>query len=160
MNIQHEFSPKIVPLKVSKQRLTSAAGLGTLIEAFDNSPLKVAFSECLPERSSPRSKGAYRLALIQLASFLYGHDCLDDLSKFRQDPYLTEIMDGETAAPKTMGDFLRDFTPENSNSLNLFLSKQAKAYRLQLFKMLKKEFKPKLAPHMSEYSLSPDGEHA
>lgn len=58
-------------------------------------------------------------------------------------------MRGETVAPRTMGDFLRDFEDKHLASLNKFLSVQAKSYRVQLEKMLKKAFKPSLAPHLS-----------
>lgn len=51
----------------------------------------------------------HRLGLIQLNSFIYGHDCLDDLEEFRNDPLLEAAMKGEVAAPRTIGDFLRDF---------------------------------------------------
>lgn len=145
---QHDFSPRIIPLVPTKQRLTSAAGLGTLLESFDESALKKPFSECLPERVSPRSMGSYRLGLIQLSSFMYGHDCLSDLEEFRTDPSLSEVMRGETAAPRTMGDFLRDFNSSHLEKLNGFLSLQARSYRIQLEKMLKKQFKPSLVPHL------------
>jgi hypothetical protein len=146
---QHDFTPKFLKLSPTKDRLTSAAGLGSLIESFDQSPLKVPFGAALPERVSHRSMGAYRLGLIQLASFMFGHDCLADLEEFRVDPALKEVMRGETAAPRTMGDFLRDFEVQNLEKLNEFLPVQAKSYRVQLEKMLKKEFKPSLAPHLS-----------
>lgn len=144
-----EFSLRKLNLVATKQKLTSASGLGTLLEAFDESPLRSSFESALPERKSNKSMGAYRLALIQVSSFIYGHDCLDDLELFRKDTYLKEAMRGHTAAPKTMGDFLRDFEDDNLSGLNKFLSKQAKAYRVQLEKMLKKPFKPKLAPYLS-----------
>ena len=48
-----------------------------------------------------------------------------------------------------MGDFLRDFETTHISKLNEFLSVQAKSYRLQLNRMLKKQFKPNLAPHLS-----------
>jgi hypothetical protein len=148
MHAQHDFTPNFLPFQITNKRLTAAAGLGTLVEAFDQSPLKKPFAIALPERSSPRSQGAYRLGLIQLASFMRGHDCLADLEEFRKDPMLFEIMKGETVAPRTMGDFLRDFEDRNLAGLNSFLSQQAKAYRAQLEKMLKKQFKPSLAPHL------------
>ena len=107
------FSPTHLELVPTKHRLTSASGLGTLVEAFDESVLKEPFEKCLPERVSPRSDGSYRLGLIQLASFIRGHDCLADLEEFRKDPTLSEIMNGDTVAPRTMGDFLRDFEPKN-----------------------------------------------
>jgi len=148
MRTQHDFTPNFLELNVTNKRLTSAAGLGTLLEAFDQSPLKKPFAKALAERSSPRSQGSYRLGLIQMASFMRGHDCLADLEEFRKDPMLFELMKGETVAPRTMGDFLRDFENTNLNDLNTFLSQQAKAYRVQLEKMLKKQFKPSLAPHL------------
>lgn len=154
MQTHHDFTPKFLRLVPSKHRLTTAGGLGTIIEAFDQSPLKEPFGKCLPERTSNRSQGSYRLGLTQLASFCYGHDCLADLERFRQDPSLQEVMNGETVAPRTMGDFLRDFTVENLNECNLFLHTQAKSYRVQLEKMLKKQFKPGLAPHLSIDSTS------
>lgn len=154
MDLHQDFSPRILPLRATKQHLTSAAGLGTLIEAFDTSKLKVPFSASLPERTSHRSKGSYRLGLIQLASFMYGHDCLADLEEFREDETLAKVMRGETVAPRTMGDFLRDFEDENLEKLNRLLPIQAKSYRVQLERMLKKEFKPSLAPHLSIDSTS------
>src|ERR1700733_12419398 len=148
MYAQQEFTPNFLDFKPTNKRLTAAAGLGTLLEAFDQSPLKKPFAGALPERNTNRSQGAYRLGLIQMASFMRGHDCLADLEEFRKDPMLHEVMKGETVAPRTMGDFLRDFEIKNLSDFNSFLSKQAKAYRVQLEKMLKKQFKPSLAPHL------------
>lgn len=148
MNTQHDFTPKFLDFRLTNKRLTSAGGLGTLIEAFDQSPLKKPFTTALPERKSPRSQGSYRLGLIQMASFMRGHDCLADLEEFRTDPMLSELMRGDSVAPRTMGDFLRDFEAENLRAMNSFLSQQAKAYRVQLERTLKKEFKPSLAPHL------------
>jgi hypothetical protein len=154
MDTQHDFQPEYLRLEPTKSRLTSMAGLQTLIEAFDRSALKEPFIKCLPERSSNRSQGAYRLGLIQLSSFMYGHDCLADLERFRSDPALTKIMCGETVAPRTMGDFLRDFETENIDRSNSFLGLQSQVYRKQLERMLKKQFKPSLAPHLSIDSTS------
>ena len=149
-----DFIPKILRLENSKQKLTSAAGLGTLIEAFDLSVLKNPFILCLPKRVSNKSLGSYRLGLIQLASFVRGHDCLMDLEEFRHDDTLSAIMRGETVSPRTMGDFLRDFEDSNLNLLSELLALQAQLYRKQLEKMLKKECKPKLSPHLSIDSTS------
>jgi hypothetical protein len=148
MQTQQDFSPRFLPFQATKQRLTSVGGLQFLLEAFEQSRLKKPFAEALPERCSKRSQGSYRLGLIQVASFLRGHDCLADLEEFRKDPMLSEVMRGETVAPRTMGDFLRDFETEHLSNLNGLLAQQAKAYRAQLEKMLKKEFKPSLAPHL------------
>jgi len=149
MHAQHDFTPNFLPLQITKRRLTSTAGLATLIEAFDQSALKRPFGEALPERKSPRSLGSYRLGLIQLASFMRGHDCLADIEEFRRDPMLMEVLRGDIVSPRTMGDFLRDFEADNLTSLSSFLSRQAKSYRSQLIKMLKKQHKPSEAPHLS-----------
>lgn len=155
MRTSHEFSPNFLRLVPTKQRLTSTAGLGTLLEGFNESPLSTLFARALPEREvRGKGQGAYRLGLTQIASFLQGHDCLADLDQFRKDPSLVEVMNGETAAPRTMGDFLRDFEPENLSKLNIFLATQAKSYRVQLEKMLKKQFKPSLAPRLNIDSTS------
>src|ERR1700737_3859882 len=103
------WQPRHIKIQPTKERLTDAAGLGTLVEIFDNSPLSEQFKKSLPMRTHARSHGSYRLALTQLASFLYGHDSIDDLKEFQTDPALEAIMRGETVAPRTMGDFLRDF---------------------------------------------------
>ena len=123
-----QFKPRKIKLVGSKEKLTNAAGLGTMVEAFDESPLASKFSDCLPERLSNRSKGSYRLGLIQLSSFLYGHDCIDDLIEFKQDSNLEAVMRGETVLPRTMGNFLRDFSKNHIESLNKFLPIQAKSY--------------------------------
>ncbi len=149
MQFQHDFTPKYLPYEITSRRLTSVAGLATLIEAFDRSILKKPFSEALPERKSCRSQGSYRLGLIQLASFMRGHDCLADLEEFRKDPMLYEVLKGDSVSPRTMGDFLRDFEEDHLNKFNSFLNRQAKSYRVQLERMLKKQFKPSLAPHLS-----------
>ncbi|NJM09527.1 MAG: hypothetical protein HC883_01105 [Bdellovibrionaceae bacterium] len=105
MHAHHEFTPNFLPFQITKRRLTSAAGLATLIEAFDQSTLKKPFCEALPERTSPRSLGSYRLGVIQLASFMRGHDCLADIEEFRKDPMLMEVLRGDIVSPRTMGDF-------------------------------------------------------
>lgn len=154
MSKETSFTPKSLRLECTKTKLTSAAGLGTLIEAFDASPLAKEFEKTLPERVSARSQGSYRLGLIQLASFLRGHDCLDDLTEFRDDEMLSEIMQGDTVVPRTMGDFLRDFEESHLNKANLFLSLQAMSYRKHLERHLKKPFKPSRAPRLSIDSTS------
>lgn len=154
MSKDKDFTPKLLRVESTKTKLTSAAGLGTLIEAFDVSPLSKEFEKTLPERLSQRSQGSYRLGLIQLASFLRGHDCIDDLIEFRHDETLSEIMRGDTVVPRTMGDFLRDFNEIHLNKLNLFLNFQAMSYRKHLERHLQKPYKPSLAPRLSIDSTS------
>ena len=121
------FRPTIFKLMATEEKLTAASGLATIMEVFDQSALADGFKAALPERSikNKRSTGSYRLGLIQLNSFIFGHDCLDDL-----------------VAPRTMGDFLRDFLPENLNRMNAYLSTMSRAIRRQLIEVLPKEYKP------------------
>lgn len=136
------FRPTIFKILGTKDRLTAASGLGTLIELFDRSPLSEEFKRCLPKRSLNRSKGSYRLGLIQLASFIYGHECLDDLEEFEDDPLLEELMRGEVVAPRTMGDFLRDFEPEHIEKLRDFLSSMAGRIREDFRQKLPEVYRP------------------
>lgn len=124
------------------EKLTQAAGLGPLIEAFDRSRFREQFKNCLPSRTSPRSQGSYRLGLIQLSSFIYGHDCMDDLEEFDGDPTLEAVMKGEIVAPRTMGDFLRDFEDGNCKKLNEFLSLMGRGIYKQFQDQLPIEYKP------------------
>lgn len=148
------WRPRHIKLISTKEKLTDSTGLGTMVEVFDLSSLSSDFKECLPTRKSPRSHGSYRLGLIQLSSILYGHDSLDDLEEFQEDPALEAIMKGETVAPRTMGDFLRDFELEHLEKLNGYLAKMASRIRRQMQAVLPTEYKPSLAPHLSIDSTS------
>jgi hypothetical protein len=143
------WRPRYVKYVLTKERLTDASGLGAMVEVFDRSSISREFAACLPKRKSPRSHGSYRLGLIQLSSFLYGHDTLDDLEEFQDDPALEAIMRGETVAPRTMGDFLRDFEPEHLSRLNGYLSRMAYRIRRQMVSVLPEAHKPSTAPHLS-----------
>lgn len=148
------WRPRHIKLIPTKEKLTDAVGLGTMVEVFDLSSLSSEFGECLPRRKSPRSHGSYRLGLIQLSSILYGHDSLDDLEEFREDPALDAVMRGETVAPRTMGDFLRDFEGEHILMLNGYLARMAYRIRRQMESVLPAEYKPSSAPHLSIDSTS------
>ena len=139
-----EFHPRAIKLVPCEDKYTAASGLATIMEVFDESPLSEGLKEALPKRSvaNGRSKGSYRLGLIQINSFLYGHDCLEDLEEFREDPLLEEFLCGEVCAPKTMGDFLRDATEETSRKMNGYLSKFARAVRKQLIEVQPEQYKP------------------
>lgn len=154
MKFTHQnWRPRKIKLVPTEERLTDAAGLGSMVEIFESSSLSEPFRKCLPERTSNRSYGSYRLGLIQLSSFLYGHDSLDDLEEFKQDPALEAIMRGETVVPRTMGNFLRDFTSEHLNEMNGYLAKQALATRRHISEVVEETFKPKTI-HLSIDSTS------
>jgi hypothetical protein len=139
-----EFHPTIFKLLATEDKLTAASGLATIMEVFDESPLSRGFRQALPPRSTAngRSAGSYRLGLISLNSFIYGHDCLEDLEEFRNDPLLEEALKGECVAPRTLGDFYRDFEPRYRDQMNGYLSQMARAIREQLIAVQPEEFKP------------------
>jgi hypothetical protein len=141
---QEHFRPTIFKLMATEDRLTAASGLATIMEVYDQSPLSAGFKAALPARSTTnnRSGGSYRLGLIQLNSFIFGHDCLDDLEEFRGDPLLDATLKGKSVAPRTMGDFLRDFTPENIEKMNGNLRGNSRAIRKQLIDVQPEQHKP------------------
>ena len=130
----------IVP---TEEKLTAAAGLGTLMELFDSSDLKDEFIECLPTRVSHRSIGSYQLALTLMASFLYGNDCLKDLDYFRGEHKLKALFGTDTAAARTHGDYLRDFEMEHIVKLNKFLNRMSRFIFASLKEQLPDQFKPR-----------------
>lgn len=154
MPIHRDFQPSKIKLEPTNDRLTSAAGLGTLIEIFDRSPLAKKFAECLPLRTSNRSSGSYSLGLQLISSLIYGHDCLDDLIEFDDDPKLSKLFREGVVAPRTMGDFLYDFTDDNLENLRDFLIFMAKHIRQDLILKLPKLFCPSESLRMNQDSTS------
>jgi hypothetical protein len=134
---------KKLKLSSTKDQLTMAAGLGTMIELFDQTELKNQFISCLPERTSHRSVGSYQMALTLMAAFLYGYDCLEDLDHFRNDPKLSELFGNPIAAARTHGDFLRDFDEVHLKKLNEFLNLMSRHIYEQMQLQLPEKFKPK-----------------
>lgn len=133
---------KKIKYEVSNEKLTQAAGLGPMIEAFHESKLSQSFYKRLPRRTSVRSLGHKKLGLIQLSSFLYGHDCIDDLEEFRNDETLDHFFRGDLVAPRTMGDFFRDFSDQNIEGLNSFLSEFSHRVFKQFNERLPEPYKP------------------
>lgn len=131
-----------IRIETSNERLTQATGLGPMIEAFHESPLAQSFYKKLPKRTSVRSLGHAKLGLIFLSSFLYGHDSIDDLEEFENDDYLENFYRGGMPAPRTMGDFLRDFNDKNILGLNDYLPFMAHSIRKQFINKLPQAFKP------------------
>jgi hypothetical protein len=142
-----EFHPTIFKLMATDDKLTAASGLATIMEVFDESPVSEGFKAALPFRSTAnaRSGGGYRLGLIQLNSFIYGHDSLDDLEEFRNDPMLEEALKDKSVAPKTIGDWLRDFQAENHIRMNDYLRDMARWVRKMLIQVQPEEHKPRAA---------------
>ena len=131
---------KIVPTDF---KLTTAGGLGTVLEIFDQTPLAKEFAKCLPERTSHRSSGSYLMALMVMAGHIHGVDALSDLSKIQTDPYIQALFEDEVAAVRTIGDFLRDFDESHIEKLNAFLNRMSRTLVSSLQVSLEEQFKPK-----------------
>lgn len=130
---------KIIPCDI---KLTSSSGLGTVLEIFDHSPLADELRKCLPERVSHRSAGSYFLALMVMAGHIHGVDALADLAEIEDDPYLAKLFCDDVAAVRTIGDFLRDFTPVHVEMLNDFLNTMSRTLFSSLQMNLEGSFKP------------------
>lgn len=125
---KNPWKPKKIIYEPTSERLTATAGLGPLIDAFMQSPEFEVFKACLPERVGNSSYSSEHLALILLCGFWYGHECLDDLEEFLDDPSVEDKLGG-LATSKTIGNFLRDFEPEHVEKLRKFLTRQGFHYR-------------------------------
>jgi hypothetical protein len=141
---QKNTSPlRKIKIQMTKEKLTSAAGLGTIIELFDQSGVRNEFMKCLPSRTSPRSQGSYVLALNLICGFIHGFDCLDDHDDFKGDEAIQALFGEGTPKARTLGDLLRDFSDENLNDLNTFLGKMSWGMLASLNENLPEEHKPK-----------------
>lgn len=125
------WRPNFLERDLSLEVLTSAAGLSRFIEMFTIDPVWKELERCLPKREAYSSYPALHFALLIIAGFWLGYDCLDDLEKMRQDPLLVGMF-GEIPCAKSFGNFLRDFEDGHLQLLRELLSKQALRYRSQL----------------------------
>ena len=130
---------KLIPCDI---KLTASSGLGTVLEIFDNSPLAEEFRKCLPERVSHRSAGSYFLALMVMAGHIHGVDAMSDLAQIQEDPYIAKLFDDDVSAVRTVGDFLRDFSPVHIELLNEFLNTMSRTLLSSLQMNLDESFKP------------------
>jgi hypothetical protein len=126
-----QWKPAEFIYEFTDENLTAGAGLGPLIDLFVASPQYEKLRACLPERKSNASYPTEQFALSLLSGFWYGHDSLDDLEEFDQDPGVDDKLGGLPSA-RAMGDWLRDFTPSGLENTNQFLTRQAFTAREQL----------------------------
>ena len=144
------FSVQKIRLEISKGTMVSNAGLGTIIELFDQSPLSKEFAGCLPERKSNNSHGSYRMSLILLSSLIHGDDCLDDIeAEFGDNESAEAFFKGKVPVAKTFGDWLRDFDDSHINSLNQFLTTMGYTIRKHFSESLPEKYKPKEKPYFA-----------
>lgn len=115
----------------TEDRFTASAGLGGLVDLFLQSPQSAEMRKCLPPRSSNASYDTMHLALTFMAGFWYGHDSIDDLDEFEEDPSVEDKLGG-LPSPRAAGDYLRDFTADHLRAMNEFITRQALSGRRQL----------------------------
>lgn len=117
------FSIPNVRFEAAKKPFANQAGLQVLLNIFDSTELGEELAKCLPEDGSNRSYGSYQLGLLLIACLLSGHDSLDDIEEFDDDDLIKKLFGGKLPTAKTMGNFLRKFSPENIHQLKLFMTK-------------------------------------
>jgi len=94
--------------QATDENLTASAGLSPVLDLFLEHPLFAELCESLPQRVSNASYATETFAVILIAGFLYGYDCLEDLEQFQNNPLIIERF-GLVPTAKAFGDWLRDF---------------------------------------------------
>ena len=88
---QESWSPKRLTLEPATERLSNLSGLAPVIDLFIKNPLFGEFQKCLPKYLSNSSYHALHFALLIIAGFWVGYDCLDDLEHFVDESYCPAI---------------------------------------------------------------------
>lgn len=125
------YQPEGMKYEATDEDLTSTAGLGPILDLFLEGPLFSEFCRCLPQRVSNASYNTEVFAIVLLAGFFVGFDCLDDLEYFQNNPLIIERF-GIVPTAKAFGDWLRDFEPEHVLRLKEFLRHHAQFCRKQI----------------------------
>src|SRR5689334_148603 len=94
--------------------LSGTAGLPVLLEVFARSRQFPSFVKHLPSRTSNNTYGSERIALLIWLGFIRGYDCLEDIADFKWDSGVMQKF-GEIPTPRSIGNYLRDFTEEHIN---------------------------------------------
>jgi Transposase DDE domain group 1 len=126
------WRPTTIRLETTQESVTASAGLAWITDLFYDDPLFAEFQKCLPERKSNASYDTELFAMTTLLSILEGHDCIEDIETFRNDPLVTTKLGGEIPSAYAFGDYYRDFEPEHRERLNEFLRVFAHRSRKQV----------------------------
>jgi len=128
---QTEYHPNEMGYEATDEDLTATGGLGPILDLFIESPLFAEFCKSLPGRVSNNSYDTEIFALVLLAGFIVGFDCLDDLEHFQNNPLIIERF-GLVPTPKAFGDWLRAFDVEHVMKLKAFLRHHAQFSRIKI----------------------------
>lgn len=126
------WRPTTVKYDETEVRLSGSAGLGFMTDLFCDDPLFDIFRKCLPKRRSKASYDSEVFAMTTILSFIEGHDCIEDIATFENDPFVLKKLGGEIPSTYAMGDYYRDFSQENREQLNDFLRIFARRARKQV----------------------------
>ncbi len=127
----YKWQPTKIVYEATDEDLTAAGGIGNIVDLFVESPQFEKFRESLPLRQSNASYDTAQFGLTALSSFWFDHECIDDGEEFLEDPGVSVKLDG-VPSPRAMGDWLRDFTEDNTARLNQFLISQSLSMRKKL----------------------------
>jgi hypothetical protein len=126
------WRPSTIHYDSTEQPISGSAGLGFITDLFFDDPLFAEFKKCLPKRNSNASYDSELFAMTTVLSVLEGHDCIEDIDQFRNDPFVMKKLGGEIPSSYAMGDYYRDFADENRAELNGFLRTFARRARKQV----------------------------
>ncbi len=126
------WRPQTIKYDSSEERLSGSAGLGFITDLFYDDPLFEEFKKCLPERKSNASYDSELFAMTTILSIIEGHDCIEDVASFENDPFVMKKLGGEIPSPYAMGDYYRDFSVKNRENLNNFLRTFSRRARKQV----------------------------
>ncbi len=112
--------------------MSGSAGLGFITDLFCEDPLFELFKGCLPKRRSNSSYDSELFAMTTILSIIEGHDCIEDIASFENDPFVLKKLGGEIPSTYAMGDYYRDFSQENRDQLNGFLRMFSQRSRKQV----------------------------
>ena len=118
------WRPKKIKIEFTDEKLSASTGLGPLCDAFADSPAYERLKTCVPKRTGNSAYDFMQFVMPLMAGFWNDYDCLEDLEKLETKPDLVHRFEGIPTA-RAVGDYLRNFTVENFEETNEFLTKQA-----------------------------------
>lgn len=122
------MSTKNISLEATNKVLSANGGL----VFFNDLVSKLGFKEQLSAILPKIGKRQFIKFKSLLLGFICGLDCLDDISKLREDELFHRLTDG-ACADSTLGDFLRAFSVRQIELLNALLLRTSLAMRKRLF---------------------------
>lgn len=99
------WRPQSIKYDNTELPMSGSAGLEFITDLFYDDPLFEEFKNCLPERRSNASYDSELFAMTTILSIIEGHDCIEDIASFENDPFVMKTLGGEN-----LNNFLRTFS--------------------------------------------------